>query len=98
MIPEELYKRRRAHNNTPTSVMLILTNCIVLAVLLSMFSLCNTINNFFWVALAVLALYNAYDIRRNREEYQRLNIIIYAVSIILMAFLLYYMSTHSTNC
>ncbi|TSD63934.1 hypothetical protein FFF34_015315 [Inquilinus sp. KBS0705] len=97
MLPENLYKRRRAHNNTPQSVLLILTNCIVLAVLIQMFTGCS-INNFFWIALGVLALYNAYTIRRNREEYNRLNIIIYIASIVLMAFLFYYFSTHSGNC
>jgi multisubunit Na+/H+ antiporter MnhB subunit len=98
MIPEELYKRRRNHNNTPTSVLLILTNCIVFAVLLQIFSFCSTINNFFWVALAVLALYNVYTIRRNREEYNRLNIIVYISSVLLMAFFLYYFATHPGNC
>jgi hypothetical protein len=98
MLPEELYKRRRGHNNTPPSVLLIFTNCIVLAILIQMFVGCSTINNFFWVAIAVLALYNVYTIRRNREEYNKLNIIVYTVSVLLMVFMLYYFSTHPNNC
>jgi len=97
MLPDNLYKRRRGHNNTPPSVLLILTNCIVLAVLIQMFTGCS-INNFLWVALGVLALYNVYTIRRNREEYNRLNIIVYIISILLMAFFLYYFGTHTGNC
>jgi hypothetical protein len=97
MLPENLYKRRRGHNNTPPSVLLILTNCIVLAVLIQMFTGCST-NNFLWVSLGVLALYNVYTIRRNREEYNKLNVIVYVISVLLMAFFLYYFSTHTGNC
>ncbi len=98
MLPEGLYKRRRNHNNTPPTVLLILTNCIVLAVLIQLFTGCRTINNFFWVAIAGLALYNVYNIRRNREEFNKLNIIVYVVSILLMIFLFYYYSNQPHNC
>jgi 4-hydroxybenzoate polyprenyltransferase len=98
MLPEGLYKRRRGHNNTPPSVLLIFTNCIVLAILIQLFIGCSTINNFFWIAIGLLALYNAYHIRRNREEYNKLNIIVYVVSILLMVFLFYYFSNQPHNC
>jgi 4-hydroxybenzoate polyprenyltransferase len=98
MIPEEIYKRRRNHNNTPPSLLLVITNTIVLAVLIQVFTGCKAINNFFWVAIAVLALYNIYTVRKNREEYNRLNIIVYVGSLLFMVFLFYYFSTHSGNC
>lgn len=98
MLPENLYKRRKSHNNTPPSVLLIFTNCIVLAVLIQMFTSCDKINNFFWAAIAVLALYNAYTIRRNREEYNKLNTIIYVASIIGMGLVFYYINSQPHNC
>jgi hypothetical protein len=98
MLPENLYKRRTNHNNTPPSVLLILTNCIVLAVLIQMFTSCDKINNFFWAIIALLALYNVYTIRRNREEYNKLNIIIYAASIIGMGLVFYYINSQPHNC
>jgi multisubunit Na+/H+ antiporter MnhB subunit len=98
MLPEGLYKRRRSHNNTPPSVLLILTNCIVLAILIQLFIGCSTINNFFWISIGVLALYNVYNIRRNREEYNKLSVIVYIVSILLMVFLYYYFSNQPHNC
>lgn len=98
MLPEEIYKRRRNHNNTPPSLLLIFTNCIVLAVLIQVFTGCNSINNFFWVAVGVLALYNVYTIRRNSEEYNKLNIIMYIASILFMAFLFYYFSHQPHKC
>ncbi|OOQ58567.1 hypothetical protein [Mucilaginibacter pedocola] len=98
MIPENLYKRRRQHDNTPPQLLLIVTNCIVLAVLISLFSTCDKINNIFWAALAILALYNAYTIRINRELYNRLHVIVYVVSIIGMALVFYYINKHPHNC
>jgi dipeptide/tripeptide permease len=98
MIPEEIFKRRKNHNNTPPTVLLILTNCIVMALLVQAFTGCNFINNFFWVATAVLALYNVYTIRRNREEYNRVNVIIYVCSLAFMAFLFFYYTSQPHNC
>ena len=98
MLPEGLYKRRRNHNNTPPTVLLVLTNCIVLALLIQAFTGCNSINNFFWVAIAALALYNVYSIRRNREVYNRMNVIIYVLSIAFMVFLFFYFSSQPQNC
>jgi threonine/homoserine efflux transporter RhtA len=98
MLPENLYKRRRNHNNTPPLVLLILTNCIVFALLIQFFAACDKVNNFFWAALAVLAFYNLYTIRRNPDEHNRLNIIIYSVSIVGMIVTFYFMSKQPHNC
>lgn len=98
MIPEEIYKRRKSHNNTPPSVLLILTNCIIVAIMVQAFSSCDGFSNFFWYVLAVLAFYNVYTVRRNREEYNRLNIIVYTVSIIGMIALFVYLTSHPRGC
>lgn len=76
MIPEELYKRRRRHDNTPATMVLIITNYIVATIL---FTSVNATSWFFAVALAGLIMYNIYTIRRNRDEITRTNIIAYAV-------------------
>ncbi|MEO7211905.1 hypothetical protein [Mucilaginibacter sp.] len=98
MLPENLYKRRRGHDNTPPQLLLIVTNCVVLAVLISLFLTCDKINNFFWAAIALLALYNAYNIRRNRDVYNRLNTIVYIISIIGMVLVFYYIHKQPHNC
>jgi len=76
MIPEELYKRRRRHDNTPVVMVLIMTNYIVATLL---FTTISTANWFFYVVLAGLAWYNYYTIRRNRDEIIRINIIAYTI-------------------
>jgi len=98
MLPEELYKRRRNHNNTPQSLLLIITNCVVLAVLIQLYTRCTPINTFFWIVIGVLAIYNFFTIRRNREEYNKLNILIYILSLLFMAFLFVYFSNQPHNC
>lgn len=87
MLPEELYKRRGRHNNTPESVMLIITNYIVFTVSVQVFALCTRINWFFWVIIGLLTLYNIYVIRRNREEFDRLKIMAYIISLAGLAIL-----------
>jgi hypothetical protein len=67
MLPEELYKRK--HFGTPESVILIVVNYVIMAVAIEVFAMCTKINWFFWVITALLALYNYFNIRRNREEY-----------------------------
>lgn len=88
MLPEDLYKRR--HFGTPESLLLIIVNYMVVAITVEIFAMCTKISWGFWVALGLLALYNWYTIRRNRDEYGRNNIIGYLLSIaglILMVFL-----------
>lgn len=76
MIPEELYKRRRRHDNTPQYLVLIMTNYIVATILFTTISVTSW---FFSVVMAGLILYNVHIIRRNRDEITRMNIIAYAV-------------------
>ena len=97
MIPEELYKRRRRHNNTPSSMLLIIANFIVPTIAVSLFSSCNQVNWFFWVVMGGLAIYNFFDIRRNREEYNKTIIISYLISLVIMiALTIYWITTR--NC
>jgi hypothetical protein len=89
MIPDELYKRRRRHNNTPESILLIIANFIVVSVSIPVFTTRTHINWFFWVVLGLLAIYNFFTIRRNREEYNRITIIAYIVSDIVLVVLFF---------
>ena len=82
MIPEELYKRRRRHNNTPKSLMLIMTNYIVVLVCTSLFTACGKVNAFFWVVIAGMVVYNFFSIRRFHDEFNKVTIIAYAVSMV----------------
>lgn len=88
MGPNELYKRR--HYGTPQSVMLLLTNYLVFGICTTLFASDKTISWFFWICLAVLALYNFSNIRKDREEYNRFRIVAYVVSILLMAVMFVY--------
>ncbi len=84
IIPEEIYKRRRRHNNTPSSVLLFFANFIVITVATSLTASCNKVHWFFWVIVAGLAIYNYFEIKRNREEYNRVTIIVYVATILLI--------------
>jgi len=87
-LPEEIYKRR--HYGTPESMSLIIANYVVMAVSIEIWAMGCKINWFFWVATGLLALYNYYIIRKNREEFDRKTIIAYLCSIaglLLMFFL-----------
>jgi 4-hydroxybenzoate polyprenyltransferase len=83
MVPGEVFKRRRRHNNTPESLLLIIANFIVIAAALTLYTN-HPLNWFFWVILACLAVYNVYTIRRNREDYNRITIIAYVVSLLVL--------------
>ena len=84
MLPEELYKRRRNHNNTPKSLLLILANYVTVLVCMSLFTNCTKITNFFWVVIAGLAVYNFFTIRRFHDEFNRVTIVAYIVSLVLL--------------
>jgi hypothetical protein len=84
MIPEELYKRRRRHNNTPKSLMLIMTNYIVVLVCMSLFTACGKVNTFFWVVMAGMAVYNFFSISRFRDDFNKITIISYAGSMVVL--------------
>ncbi len=92
MISEDIFKRRRRHNNTPKYALLIITNYIVCCVL---FTLDAKLNWFFFLTIALLAVYNYYNIRRNIEEFSKPAIIAYAVS--LVGILLLYFVVHSAG-
>jgi 4-hydroxybenzoate polyprenyltransferase len=79
MLPEEVFKRR--HYGTPQSFYLIAVNYVVLTLAIQMFAAHNPINWFFWVVLGLLAAYNAYKIHRDREEYDKIRIIAYIISV-----------------
>jgi uncharacterized membrane protein YfcA len=81
MIPEELYKRRPRHNNTPESTLLIIANFIVISVAASLFTSRDHISWFFWVVAGLLALYNFFTIRKNREEFTKPAVIAYTFSV-----------------
>lgn len=85
MIPDELFKRRPRHNNTPESTLLILANFIVICLATSLFTGKTNINWFFWVVVGVLAIYNFFTIRRNREEFGNKTVLIsYIVSTLVL--------------
>ena len=83
MGPEDLFKRR--HYGTPQSTLLIMANYVVFAVDISLFGSSATINPFFWIVLGVLAIHNFANIRKDREQYNRIRIIAYVVSLLLLA-------------
>jgi len=89
MIPEEVFKRRRRHNNTPESILLIIANFIVVSVSLALFTDKKHVSWFFWVVIGLLAVYNFFTIRRNREEYNKITIIAYIISIIVLCLLFF---------
>lgn len=89
MIPDEVYKRRRRHNNTPESILLIIANFIVVSVSIPIFTTRTHINWFFWVVLGLLAIYNAFTIHRYREEYNRITVIAYVISDIVLVALFF---------
>jgi 4-amino-4-deoxy-L-arabinose transferase-like glycosyltransferase len=90
MIPPELFKRRRRHNNTPEPVLLIIANFISVTVGISLFT-----NNkhrlhwFFWVCMGLLALYNFFNIRRNVHLYNRATIVSYLISIVVLVLMFF---------
>lgn len=95
IIPEDIYKRR--HFGTPQSVSLIVTNYIVVIIAVQIFAMANPINWIFWVVIGLLAAYNFFQIRKNREDFDRKNLIVYAVSVVLLLvvfFLLRLKATH----
>lgn len=84
MLPDEVYKRRPNHNNTPETITLIVANFIIFSVATQLFVSINKIGTTFWVVVAVLALYNFFNIRKFRELYNRPQIIAYVLSLIIM--------------
>jgi cell division protein FtsW (lipid II flippase) len=84
ILPEEVYKRRRRHNNTPESILLIIANYIVVSIGITLFTDSNHVHWFFWVIMGLLALYNFFTIRRNLEEFNKITIIAYVISLLVL--------------
>jgi len=78
MVSDDIFKRRRNHNNTPKYALLIITNYVVCCAL---FTLDVKLNWFFGLTIILLAVYNYFNIRRNIEEFTRPVIIAYAISL-----------------
>ncbi len=87
IVPEEVFKRRR-HHFTPEATKLIIANFITVTVAISLFATKEGAGWFFWVVIAVLAVYNFLNIRKNIEEYDKPRVIGYAVSLAIIAILL----------
>ncbi|RKR81492.1 hypothetical protein BDD43_1639 [Mucilaginibacter gracilis] len=96
MLPEDVYKRR--HYGTPQSFYLIAVNYVVMALTIQAFASCPQINWFFWVVLAVLAAYNVYKIRRDREEYDKIRIIAYIISVAGLAIMFFAFRSGTQHC
>ena len=96
MLPEEVYKRR--HFGTPGSFYLIAINYVVLALAIQAFAACTQINWFFWIVIAALAGYNLYKLRRDREEYDKIRIIAYIISVAGMAIMFFVFRGGAQHC
>ncbi|GAA4331054.1 hypothetical protein GCM10023149_36690 [Mucilaginibacter gynuensis] len=98
MLPEQVYKRRRRHDNTPDTLLLIITNYIVSVLNIQLFGMCTNINSFFWIVTGGLGLYNVFMVRRHREEYNRINIIVYVCSVLVLVGMFFLFRTKATPC
>jgi hypothetical protein len=87
----EIFKRRRNHNNTPKYALLIIANYVVCCTLFT--SGCK-INWFFFLTMALLAVYNYFTIRRHIDEFIKPVIIAYLISwagILLLFYIAYFL-------
>jgi len=84
MIPNEIFKRKPRHNNTPESVLLIIVNFIVVSLAISLFAGKNHVSWFFWVVIALLAVYNFFTIRRNLHEFNKVVTVAYVISFVIL--------------
>ncbi len=96
MLPEEVFKRR--HFGTPESFFLITVNYVVVALGMEFWGMCAKINWFFWVAIALLALYNFYQLRREREMYDKVRWIAYGISVAGLVLMFFLFRASSRNC
>lgn len=75
--PPQVFKRR--HFGTPASFTIITTNYIVVAGGLAICSSHHKIHWFFWVIFGLLAIYNAFSLYKNWEDYNRVSLIAYII-------------------
>ncbi|GAB3920254.1 hypothetical protein [Mucilaginibacter myungsuensis] len=95
-LPEDVYKRK--HFGTPESVILIVVNYVVMAVGIEVFAMCQKVNWFFWVIVGGLAVYNYFNLRRNREEYDKVRIYAYIGSIAGLVLMFFLFRLKAGNC
>ena len=99
MATEDIFKFQNRHYSSQAVVSLITVNYIVFALAVQLCVECDHINWFFWVALAGLAVYNFFTIRRNSEEFSDKRIqIMYAVSVILLGAIYYLLGVAGKHC
>ena len=80
MEPRPVFKRR--HYGTPETFTLITVNYLVVALGLAIFTNAHhKIYWFFWVIFGLLAVYNVFSVYRYREEYNKVAIIAYVLSL-----------------
>ncbi len=96
MIPEEIYKRR--HFGTPESVSIIVTNYIVTIIDIQVFAICTQIKWYFWAVIGLLAVYNFYKISKNIEVFDRKNLIVYGISLVLLLAVFFLLRTKAQPC
>lgn len=96
MVPKELFKRR--HFGTPESVSLIVVNYIVTIIDIQAFAMCTRINWFFWAVIGLLAAYNFFQIRKNMEVFDRKNLIVFGISLILLLAVFFLLRTKAQPC
>ncbi|HVW94749.1 MAG TPA: hypothetical protein VHA56_02105 [Mucilaginibacter sp.] len=93
LIPKEVFEPRRQHRQTPEAIKLIIVNFVVVSVGETLFFSPGHINWFFWVAIALLGLYNFFSLRRNLEVYSKTDKITFVVSmavLVVLTGLVYY--------
>ncbi|HEX8023616.1 hypothetical protein [Mucilaginibacter sp.] len=93
-----VFRRRQNHNNTPESVILIITNVIVFIVATEVFANCTKISNVYWFVLGALGVYNFFNIRKYREDYGKAQYIAYVVSIIVLIAMFFLLRSRAQNC
>ncbi|MBS1523480.1 MAG: hypothetical protein JST50_20935 [Bacteroidetes bacterium] len=80
--PNELptvFKRR--HFGTPASFTIITTNYVIVAGGLAIFTSHHHIHWFFWVILGLLAVYNAFSLYKNWEDYDKVSLTAYIIGL-----------------
>lgn len=93
LIPEEVFKRRKQHNNTAESIKLIIANFIIVSLGATLFLGHHHIGWFFWVILGGLAVYNFFALRKDLEVYTKIDRIAYVshIFILILLVMLFYL-------
>jgi uncharacterized SAM-binding protein YcdF (DUF218 family) len=96
MLPEEVFKRR--HYNTPESFFLITANYVTVALAIEFWAMCPKVDWFFWVVIGLLVVYNVYKVHREREMYDKVRIISYAISVVGLFLLFFILRAGNLHC